>query len=204
MSTIGRKIYINWGNIILAIEKIQMTDERLKELHIEKGKEVGCPISLYNINEFLGCRVEEHLQSETAMEVEFSRFLTNDEYWITDEEDRMLYLNDIKKERQEFNIVISEENDYPEYYVLTPDEYDNLYENKYSENNEQCLSFLVRIRCDDESFWGLLFRQQDVDNYKTANIGQNIKFIACNNTLNGQIIGHVYNAKINDKGDIEI
>lgn len=204
MNTIGRKIYINWGNIILAIEKIHLTDERLKELHIEETSEGGCPISLYNINEVLGCRTENYLHSEIAHEYEFSKFLTNNKYWVTDEEDRMLYLNEIKKERQELNVTINEEIDYSEHHILTPDEYYNLYENRYSKNNEHCLTFLVRIHCSDESFWGLLFKQQDVDNYKNVNIGEKVKFISCNNTLNGHIIGHVYSAKINDLGDIEI
>jgi len=85
MKFIGRKLYINWGNFVIAIEKLS----GIKPEDIGMNKEN--PIKLYNIYEVLGERVESEVEgtinrTEYQWGQDLNIYLTDSDFWLTQEE----------------------------------------------------------------------------------------------------------------------
>ena len=61
--------------------------------------------------------------------------------------------------------------------------------------NQNISKYIIQ---EDESFFGALFRNEDIEAYKNLDKEKEILFVALNTTLCGCVCGTVYSAKLND------
>lgn len=191
MRQIGRKIYIDWGDKVLAIEKIIKTEENLRLLGIEDIQNRFAnsteAIILYDIFDMQGVRMEKRVgpSSNQGGGYEFQYYLVNNGYWATDEE--FVELTKQRHKEKTAELGLKKEFDcFPGTVITDNEEYKAVHDNGVT----------VRIHLSDETFWGVLFDSDSLSKYKNGECGATIKFMAANTTFNGQICGGIYEGYI--------
>lgn len=191
MKMIGRKIYIHWDDHIIALEKYPLSrgidPEALKMTDDEK-------ISIFDIVDVLGEKVERFVgYPDTLPECQrkshpftVNEFLTMDSCWATKEEFTDLSIQEMIEDRKEYPELKKE---YDLKYM------DTVSDDLYKEISETCPPLKILSPEKDESFWGFLFRNEDVRTHKNADTETPILFICGNDTLCGCVCGRVYRAK---------
>lgn len=187
MKMIGRKLYLDWGDMILSIEKYPKTDELCEKVHLEGDKQ----LSLFDIVDICGQKIEMYcgFPANDKFGHEFSYYLTCDSFWATSDEMKKIYKMDILEERKSKQL-LENEFDFKCGHKLSESEYKQVY-------HTGC-HVKVLSKDEDESFFGALFRNEDIEAYKNLDEEKEILFVALNMTLCGCICGTVYSAKLND------
>lgn len=196
IGTIGRKIYLNWGEHIIAIEKYPMSEELCDQIKFDSEHN----ISIFDIKACLDQKFEQYVGRPNCSDVQqkmlgytISEYFTADKFWATSEEFKELVHYQTKKCREELDVP-DDTYEFEEGDVLTDTE--------YKEVTSSCL----HVRCanfeNDESFWCCLFREQDYETYKNCE-EKSVLFVAMNNTLSGHECGKVYEGKILYEGSVQ-